>query len=297
VPSAESSVKIKKTGRIIAGVGTYLSYPWCDFIRMKKTNIKSATSLEYAWSNWTRSFPSFMAWVDQEGISYLSHSRVADYVRCPACYYRRYILGEKTESQAMLFGTLFHKAAAGFYKAKNTLEADKLFSRLRVSKLDEDRHGPLKNAIALLCQNRHSDCEVVSIEEPFFLDLAPGLPPIIGIADLIIRKGKSLAVVDHKTGKSFNDHDPDQLVLYAEHVGRLHNARVTAGFFDEYRLVPNLDRIRKPAFRRTGVPLSKKMLPPLIRRYKSAWKEIQLLKKGDPPSAAYDCWFCRPQWY
>jgi hypothetical protein len=57
------------------------------------------------------------------------------------------------------------------------------------------------------------------------------------------------------------------------------------------------DRIRKPAFRRTEVRLSKKMLPPLIRRYKSAWEMIQLLKMGDPPSAADDCWFCRPQWY
>jgi RecB family exonuclease len=258
---------------------------------------KSAAALERAWSEWPRSFPSFIRSLDSEEVPYLSHSRVADYVRCPACYYSRYILGEKTESQAMLLGTLFHNAAASFYKAKRAPEADKLFSRLGVSKLDEDRHGPLQNAITLLCQNRHSDCEVVSIEEPFFLDLAPGLPPIIGIADLVIRKGKSLVVVDHKTGKSFNDHDPAQLVLYAEHVGRLHNTRVSAGFFDEYRLVPNLDRIRKPAFRRTEVRLNKEMLPPLIRRYKSAWKEIQLLQMGEPPSAAYDCWFCRPQWY
>jgi hypothetical protein len=218
-------------------------------------------------------------------------------VRCPACYYRRYILGEKTESQAMLLGTLFHNAAASFYQENNTPESDNLFSRLSVSELDEDRHGPLRNAITLLCQNRHSDCEVVSIEEPFFLDLAPGLPPIIGIADLVIRNRKSLVVVDHKTGKSFNDHDPAQLVLYAEHVGRIHNTRVNKGFFDEYRLVPNLDRIRKPAFRRTEVRLSKEMLPPLILRYKSAWEKIQGLKKGKPPTAAYDCWFCRPQWY
>ena len=264
---------------------------------MKKTKEISAASLERAWSEWHRSFPSFIRWLDSEDIPYLSHSRVADYVRCPACYYRRYILGEKTESQAMLLGTLFHNAAASFYKAKNAPEAEKLFSRIRVSKLEDVRRGPLRNAITLLCQNRHSDCEVVSIEEPFFLDLAAGLPPIIGIADLIIRKGKSLVVVDHKTGKSFNDHDPGQLVLYAEHVGRLHNARVTAGFFDEYRLVPNLGKIRKPAFRRTEVRLSKKMLPPLIRRYKSAWEKIQDLKKGSLPSAAYDCWLCRPQWY
>ncbi|MFZ4780080.1 MAG: PD-(D/E)XK nuclease family protein [Terrimicrobiaceae bacterium] len=55
----------------------------------------------------------------------------ATYVRCPACYYRRYILGEKAESQAMLLGTLFHNAAASFYKAKRLPAADNLFARLR----------------------------------------------------------------------------------------------------------------------------------------------------------------------
>jgi len=121
---------------------------------MKKPKIKSATALERAWQNWPRSFPKFIHWLDLECIPYLSHSRVADYLRCPACYYRRYILGEKSESQAMLLGTLFHNAAASFYKAKRFTEADKLFSRLKVSKLDHDRHALLRNAITLLCRNR-----------------------------------------------------------------------------------------------------------------------------------------------
>ena len=80
--------------------------------------MKTAASLERAWAKWPRSFPTFIQWLDRKKIPYLSHSRVADYVRCPACYYRRYILGEKSESQAMLLGTLFHKAAASLYKAK-----------------------------------------------------------------------------------------------------------------------------------------------------------------------------------
>lgn len=263
---------------------------------MKKTMRKSATSLERAWAKWPRSFPTFIQWLDSERIPYLSHSRVAEYRRCAYCYYRRYVLGEKEESQAMLLGTLFHKAAAGFYAAKREQEPERVFRRLGVCKLDDDRHAPLRNAITLLCRNRHSDCEVVSIEEPFFLDLAPGLPPIIGIADLVIRKGKSLAVVDHKTSKSFNDHDPSQLVLYAEHVGRIHNTRVIEGIFDEYRLVPNLETIRKPAFRRTEVRLSKKMLPPLIRRYNAAWEGIQGLQRYTP-SLSEDCWICRSSWY
>ncbi|MFZ4780509.1 MAG: PD-(D/E)XK nuclease family protein [Terrimicrobiaceae bacterium] len=263
---------------------------------MKRTLKKSAASLERSWAKWPGPFPSFIQWLDREGIPYLSHSQVAEYCRCNYCYYRRYVLGEKEETQAMLLGTLFHKAAAGFYEAKRVHEPERVFGRIRLSKLDDDRQGHLRNAITLLCQNRHADCEVVSVEEPFFLDLAPGLPPIIGIADLVLRRGKALTVVDHKTSKTFNDHDPAQLVLYAEHLGRLHNTRVTEGIFDEYRLVPNLDRIRKPAFRRTHVRLSKKMLPPLVRTYKAVWEGIQRLQKYTP-SLSEDCWICRSSWY
>ena len=41
------------------------------------------------------------------------------------------------------------------------------------------------------------------------------------------------------------------------------------------------------------VRLSKKMLPPLIRRYKSASKEIQLLKKGEHGQCMGRCVSCR----
>lgn len=257
----------------------------------------SADDLEKAWEEWPRAFPSFMRSLEASGVSYLSHSKVAEYRRCPRCYYRRYILGEKEETQAMLVGTLFHNAAARLYKAKQDVRPERLFAKLNLSKLEADRLPHLQNAVTVLCQNRHVDGEVVSVEEPFFLDLAPGLPPVIGIADLVLRTGKSLLIVDHKTCKSFQDHDPVQLVLYAEHARQAHNAPVPAGCFDEYRLVQNLDRIRKPAFRRSTVKLSRKMLPPLVREYRSTWERIQLLEPGQPPSPSDDCWTCRPQWY
>lgn len=260
-------------------------------------NQMNAVALEGAWREWPRSFASFMQRLDREEISYLSYSRVSDYQRCPLCYYRRNVLRIKETTQAMLLGTLFHKAAARAYTTKRSTTPERLFGRLNCSKLEEERRPQLQNALALLCQNRHVDCGILSVEEPFFLDLAPGLPPVIGIADLVLRTGKTLLVVDHKTSKSFQDHDAAQLVLYAEHARRAHNAPVPEGCFDEYRLVPNLDRIRKPAFRRTTVKLNRKMLTPLIRDYEAAWGEIQLLKRGDPPASGHECWFCRPQWY
>lgn len=71
----------------------------------------------------------------------------------------------------------------------------------------------LRNALTLLRDNRWDGYEVVSVEFPFFMDLAPGLPP-----DLVLRRNGSLVLVDHKTSQSFNDLDPAQLVLYAEHL-------------------------------------------------------------------------------
>lgn len=273
-----------------------MSYPICHSGSMPKSRHKSASSLQRAWAKWPRSFPSFVRGLDRERILYLSHSRVAEFQRCPRCYYRRYIFGEKSESQAMLLGTLFHVAAARFYRAKRMPMPERLFARLALSKLDDDRHAPLRNAITLLCQNRHAGCDVVSVEEPFFLDLASGLPPIIGIADLVIRKGKSLAVIDHKTSRIFNDNDPAQLVLYAEHVGRMHHARVTEGIFDEYRLVPNLDRIRKPAFRRTQPrnPTWKGPMPPIswsfgqLRRGSRSFGQASRIR--DLPCAMLRAW-------
>jgi len=114
----------------------------------------------------------------------------------------------------------------------------------------------------------------VSIEVPFFMDLAAGLPPVIGVPDLVLRRHDWLVLVDHKTSRSFNDCDPAQLVLYGEHLRREHAHDRIVGVFDEYRLVRDLSTVRKPAFRRTPVSVDHSLLPALIQRYRKAWLRI-----------------------
>jgi len=254
--------------------------------------VKSAAALNRAWSQWQRTFASFMARVDREKTAYLSHSKLSLFERCPRCYYRQYILDEKPDFPAMLLGTLFHKAAHVFYRSHSPISPTKLFARLNARPLDIERRGKLRNALVLLCQNRWSDCDVVSVEEPFFIDLDSGLPPVIGIPDLVLSDGKSLKVIDHKTSTKFGKPDAGQLVLYAEHLRRCHKNRQIAGFFDEYRLVSDLSTIRKPAFRRTQVPVDRKLLLALIKRYRAAWKRITALNPDDEPFPADDCWIC-----
>ena len=261
--------------------------------------VKSAAALNRDWSRWQRTFASFMARLDREKTAYLSHSKLSLFERCPRCYYRQYILDEKPDFPAMLLGTLFHKAAHVFYRSHSPISPTKLFARLNARPLDIERRGKLRNALVLLCQNRWSDCDVVSVEEPFFIDLDSGLPPVIGIPDLVLSDGKSLKVIDHKTSTKFGKPDAGQLVLYAEHLRRCHKNRQIAGFFDEYRLVSDLSTIRKPAFRRTQVPVDRKLLLALIKRYRAAWKRITALDPDDEPFPADDCWLCRgpAPWY
>lgn len=254
---------------------------------------KTAAALDRAWSRWKGSFASFMARVDRDATPYLSHSKFSEFQRCPRCYYRRYVLGENEESAAMRLGSHFHKAAHMLYTAESQTTPRRLLASLNTRTLDSESLKKLHAAITLLCQNRWSDNHAaVSVEEPFFLDLAPDLPPVIGIADLILREGERHLVVDHKTSAKFNELSPDQLVLYAEHVRRSHGVRLVDGFYDEYRLVTNLATIRKPAFRRTPVAVGRNLLSSLIKRYRAAWKEIAVLDKTSEPASAYDCWKC-----
>jgi hypothetical protein len=262
---------------------------------------KTALQLERAWSKWTQGFPAFMEQLDRKKTPYLSHSKVALFQRCPLCYYRQYILGEKQDSEAMHLGQLFHETAAHLYSSTSSFSPSRLIKRIKTKRLDVDRIKQLHNAITLLCQNGWFGLTIASVEEPFFLTLARGLPPIIGVADLVLRNGDIVTVIDHKTSTKFNDHDHGQLVLYAEHARIHHGARKVNGFFDEYRLVPDLSKIRKPVFRRMPAEVSKSFLSHLVRRYRKAWTLIRELKKGDEPSASSDCWICRPparrHWY
>jgi hypothetical protein len=258
--------------------------------------VRSAKSLHAAWRTSKLPFFRFAARLDKQGIPYLSHSKVACFERCPLCYYSQYVLLVSAESDAMRTGTLFHLAAKTFYAslqsggAKPT--AASLLNRKQMAAVPVENHPKLRNALSLMRAHHWEAHEIVSVEEPFFMDLAPGLPPVMGIPDLVLRQGDSLLVVDHKTSKTFPNLEPAQLVLYAEHLRRKYETRSVVGVFDQYRLVPDLDKIKKPAFRRTPVAVDSSLLPGVLKRYRAAWKSISEMRRGDPPAASYDCWTC-----
>jgi len=238
-----------------------------------------------------------MARLDREKEPYLSHSKVALFERCPLCYYHQYVLGEKESSPAMELGSVFHDAARILYSDGAPPKPRALLELLAREKLEPEQRRKLRNAVSLLCQNRWTGrYKVVSVEQPFFMDLHKDLPPIIGIADLILQEDSRLVVVDHKTSSKFNDLAADQLVLYAEHARRAFGARRIVGCYDEYRLVPDLSTIRKPAFRRTTLAVGKALLAPLVKRYRDVWSQISKLDYDSKPAPGYECWKCKSRW-
>lgn len=265
--------------------------------------VSTAETLQRNWREWTGSFPDFMRQLDQQRTPYLSHSKVATVERCPRCYYQQYILGEQPSSDALTTGVAFHQAAAAFYEAtragRRSISLEELCQLLPAHPASSEQPC-LDNACQTLLQNAWDGYEVTTVEELFFMDLAPGLPPVIGIIDLVLRANRSYVVVDHKTSKRFNDLDPGQLELYAEQVRRSREVTECAAAFDEYRLVPDLRRVRKPVFRRTPIAVSPAGVPAMIGRYTGAWERIARIQCEDDATPAADCWFCRPRqtrWY
>jgi hypothetical protein len=258
--------------------------------------IRPALSLQKSWlRSHPRNWNNFMRQLDRSGTPYLSHSKVTSLEKCPLCYYREYVLGEKQDSPALHRGGLFHQAAKAFYgalKIGQRIKPSISSKQIHAKSLPAEILPMLRNALELLRKNWWQHHDILAVEECFFMDLAAGLPPIIGIPDLLLRHEGSLILVDHKISTSFKVLDSSQLVLYAENLRRQYATNCIVGVFDEYRLVPDLSTINKPAFRRTPVSVDRSFLPNLISRYRRAWKKIISMQKNGEPNPSPDCRTC-----
>ena len=262
-----------------------------------------AEELERSWRRSRKPWGAFVDRLDKAKTPYLSHSKLTLHERCPRCYHRIYVLGQKEESEAMRLGTTFHHAANKFYEtypAGKLPTVPSLLKSIDKTGLSKDSIVLLRNGLEILRKNRWEGHEVVSSEDPFFFELASNLPPIIGVSDPILKRGDTWIVVDHKTSKSFNNHDPSQLVLYAANLRRAHDTSCVIGVYDNYKLVPDLTKLVKLPFRRIPVSVDRSLLPPLVKRYKKAWKSIRVMRLDRKPEPSPECWMCRSSgssWY
>jgi hypothetical protein len=241
---------------------------------------------------WRGPFEDFVHQLDEDGVRYLSFSKVNTVESCQQRYLLEYVKRVAfKEPSYYRKGSLFHRAASLAYRnlAGGRLNLKPIERQARRHFGDQGA-SHIQNAIRLLVENAPGNHEVVATELPFVLSLGGRLPPLIGVIDLLLRKGDTFVVVDHKTGKNFYDQDGFQLHLYREHVRRAFRTTRCQAYFDEYRWVNNLDRIRKPAFRRTPVrpiPWSS-----ILNRMRSASKVMRAIERRRWASAGGECMFC-----
>ena len=134
-----------------------------------------------------------------------SFSKIKAFEQCPKQFYHMKIARDykDTETEAMLYGTLFHEAAESFVKDGTPIPekfkyAEKALTNLR------DRPGKKLCEYKLGLTENLDPCGFFD-EEVWFR----------GIADLIILDGDTAWVVDYKTGKSAKYADKGQLELMA----------------------------------------------------------------------------------
>ncbi|MCU0727664.1 MAG: PD-(D/E)XK nuclease family protein [Planctomycetes bacterium] len=251
-------------------------------------------------AEWKHRFPAFVQALDREGVRYTSFSKVTSVEFCEARYLLESVLHEELTPRPAYFvkGEVFHDAAARIWRgvaAGRPASLSRLLSSV-ARKLDDDPPH-LRNAVRLAFENVLPDHEVVAVERPFVLDLGPDLPPALGIVDLLLRNGHRYVLVDHKTGKTFGEHDDLQLVLYREWVRREHGAADCTLLYDEYRWVNNLDTIRKPAFRRTEVRPPPGSWRAALARLGAADETMRRIERTREPEETGECFRCpwRPQ--
>ena len=243
---------------------------------------------------WSGTMGEFSQRLDQEKIPYLSFSKIACVEFCGYRYLLEYVKLEAPCPTPDYFvkGQAFHETVAVLYRdlaLKRPVDTERLL-KLLGKPLPEQIE--VKNAIRLAAENVYRGFEVVAVEQPFVLSLGRGLPPCVGVVDLILRRGKTFLVVDHKTGNRFNDVDDLQLTFYREYVRRRYKASRCLTFVDQYRWVPNLERIRKPAFQRSQVRLGRSAWRKASERARRAYSEIREIEESQDAWGTGECYQC-----
>ncbi len=190
-------------------------------------------------------------------------------------------------------GKALHQAAAiayGHLRGTGTIDPQAVAAAAQSADAEIQCH--VLNAVTLLIENVIRDWEIVAIEEPFVMSLGRALPPCVGIIDLVLRRDDDFMIVEHKTGKSFYEHDELQLALYREYIRRRFAPRSCQTVIDEYRWVNDLGRIRKPAFQRQYVTLSEKAWDDARKRVSAAYRVMQQIATKGAPEKVGECFKC-----
>ena len=215
-------------------------------------------------------------------IPHISFSQITTVEFCQYRYFLEYIclLAPTPTPDYFTKGKLLHQVIASFYEKEAGFQAgdqDQAGSaegayEVIDSAYEGDSRRHLRNAYTVHLQNRWQNCQILAVEQPFAMYAGPELPPIVGVIDLIIRKEDAIVIVDHKTGRDFYPEDELQMAIYLQYIQQQFGDLSYKFYYDHYRWVNNLTRIRKPAFQRTQVRFPSTCWPAALDRIREGVK-------------------------
>ncbi|MCD6577303.1 MAG: PD-(D/E)XK nuclease family protein [Anaerolineaceae bacterium] len=238
----------------------------------------------------------FVKTLKREEIPHLSFSQITTVEFCEYRYYLQYIKKETPDPLPDYFtkGSLLHQIIADTYEMIRTgSDRGGIPAEHRIStKFIGDNKRHLLNAYQIHQSNIWNGFEVVGVEHPFVMDVGGNLPPMVGVVDLILKQNGNFILVDHKSGRNFYPYDELQVAIYKKYIQTAFDGADCRLYYDHYRWVNHLDRIRKTAFQRTEVSIDGKSWPRYVKRIQQGYETIRKIKKGLTPSRDGECFRC-----
>ena len=238
---------------------------------------------------------AFVNTLHNSGLSHISFSQVYTFETCPRQYYLRYILGVEISPIPEYFikGKALHRTIANAYQAqKEGQDFDEEI--ISYDEIHPDSHAGnhLRNSYLTFRQNILPSDEIIGIEKPFVYLMNDDTPPVVGVIDLILRRGDTLILIDHKTGRDFYQPDILQMAVYLNYLRSTGNKGECEFYYDSYRWVENLERIRKPAFSRYQMMISDTDAEIQAKRLADGYEGIRSLRHGSLPERTGQCFRC-----
>lgn len=238
---------------------------------------------------------AFVDQLHQKRITHISFSQVYAFETCPRQYYLRYILGKEIYPVPEYFvkGKALHRTIANAYREFRGGQefGEEIIHFNGISRYSQAGNH-LRNGYLTLRQNMLPSDEVLGIEKPFVFLMEDDIPPVVGVIDLILRHGDTLIIIDHKTGRDFYQPDILQMAVYLSYLRAAGLQGDCEFYYDSYRWVENLARIRKPAFERRQMVISEREIKGQAKRLVAGYHGIRTLKQGHLPERNGECFRC-----
>lgn len=231
----------------------------------------------------------------QKRIPHLSFSQITTVESCEYRYYLQYIALSDLDPVPEYFtkGKSLHHIIAKTYE--DLSRGNVIDIEIHRDQIDQTHSAEaklhLRNAVDLHLRNIWQN-KVVAIEQPFAMIIDNSMPVCVGVIDLVLQDDDGYIVVDHKTGRDFAPQDELQTAIYVAFIERNIGNGKCSFYYDQYRWVNNLSRIRKPAFQRIPITLQKNYWHNAVQRITCGWDKINKISTSGYAAKNGECFRC-----